>query len=74
MTDSVNHPGHYCGRIECIDAIRESLTKEQFIGYCLGNVKKYVWRFGKKNPINPSEDLEKASVYLRWAIERTGIE
>ena len=65
--DKVNHPSHYTsGGIECIDAIRESMTKEAFCGYLKGNCLKYLWRYEKKNQI---EDLEKASVYLKWLID-----
>ena len=65
--DKVNHPSHYIsGGIECIDAIRESMTPEEFQGYCKGNTIKYLWRWRQKGGI---EDLEKADVYLRWLIE-----
>ena len=32
------------GGVECIDAIRSALTREEFRGFCKGNVLKYVWR------------------------------
>lgn len=65
--DKVNHPSHYTsGGIECIDAIRESMTPEEFQGYCKGNTIKYLWRWRQKGGV---EDLEKADVYLRWLIE-----
>ena len=32
--DPVNHPSHYKGSVECIDAIAASMTHEQFCG-CL---------------------------------------
>lgn len=64
-TDPVNQPQHYAsGEIECIDAIRASMTKEAFCGYLKGNVQKYMWRYEKK--INPVEDIKKA----RWYSER----
>lgn len=64
-TDPVNRPQHYAsGEIECIDAIRASMTKEAFCGYLKGNVQKYMWRYEKK--INPVEDIKKA----RWYSER----
>ncbi|HSH24220.1 MAG TPA: DUF3310 domain-containing protein [Massilibacterium sp.] len=67
-TDLINHPPHYTdGDIEVIDYIRDKLTQEQFIGYCIGNVLKYVSRYRLKGG---SEDLKKADVYLKWAIER----
>ena len=64
--EHVNHPDHYTnGDIECIDAIRASMTDSEFAGYCKGNCLKYIWRYNKKNGI---EDLEKAEVYLNWLI------
>lgn len=67
--DNVNHPSHYTdGQIEVIDYIRDKLKADQFVGYCLGNVLKYVSRYDKKGA--PAEDLKKARVYLGWAIER----
>ena len=65
--DKVNHPNHYTrGEIECIDAIRASMTPEEFRAYCKGNVMKYVWCYVDKGGV---EDLEKARVYLNWMIE-----
>lgn len=64
-SDPVNQPQHYAsGEIECIDAIRASMTREAFCGYLKGNVQKYMWRYEKK--INPVEDIKKA----RWYSER----
>ena len=68
--DNVNHPSHYADKsIEVIDYIRDTLTQEEFVGYCLGNVIKYVSRWRKKGGI---EDLRKAQAYLGLAIEREG--
>ena len=62
MEDMVNHPKHYNKHgVECIDAIRATLTDEEFRGYCKGNVLKYTWREQYKNGL---EDLEKAMWYL----------
>jgi len=67
VPDPVNAPGHYRqGGIECIDAIRASMSKEQFIGYCKGNSLKYQWRFEHKGGV---QDLEKARWYLNRMIE-----
>lgn len=60
MADAIN-PSHYQSEIECIDAIKASMTKEQFKGYLKGNVQKYVWRYEQKNGV---EDLKKAQWYL----------
>ena len=65
--DNVNHPQHYTkGGVECIDAIRASMTKEAFAGYCKGNVMKYIFRYEDKGGF---EDLKKAQVYLGWLID-----
>lgn len=69
--DNVNSPSHYnFGDIEVIDYIRDKLSKDQFTGYCLGNVLKYVSRWEHKGGL---EDLKKARVYLNWAIEELDV-
>lgn len=66
--DNVHHPAHYANKsIETIDFIRDTLTPEEFIGYCKGNILKYISREKHKGGL---EDLEKAAVYLKWAIDR----
>jgi hypothetical protein len=62
-TDMVNHPDHYSGKIECIEAIEESMTPEAFNGYCKGNCLKYLWRYERKG--KSLEDLQKAEWYLK---------
>lgn len=67
INDPVNQPNHYTyGDIEVIDYIKDKLTREQFEGYCIGNVMKYTSRYRHKGGV---EDLKKANVYLNWAIE-----
>ncbi|WP_368869244.1 DUF3310 domain-containing protein [Proteus terrae] len=68
MTDNVNNPPHYAsGDIECIDAIKASMTKEAFLGYLKGNIQKYVWRYEKK--INPVQDLKRhAGIWIGWLV------
>ena len=62
-SDPVNHPDHYAsGGIECIEALKASMTQDAFNGYLKGNILKYLWRYEKK--INPLEDCKKASWYL----------
>lgn len=66
MNDNINHPEHYTsGSVECIVAIKASMSSEEFQGYLKGNIMKYLWRYEKKNGI---EDLKKAQVYLDWMI------
>ena len=64
--DAVQHPSHYTqGGIECIDAIRASMTADGFCDYCQGNIIKYIWGWRDKGGV---EDLRKASVYRDWLI------
>lgn len=66
-SDNVNSPAHYTtGNIEVIDYMRDKLSKDQFEGYCRGNIIKYVSRYPHKNGL---EDIKKARVYLDWLIE-----
>ena len=66
MPDPVTHPSRYADKqIETIDYIRDTLTPDGFVDYCIGNVIKYVSRWRKKGGV---EDLKKARVYLTWAI------
>lgn len=72
MSDNVNHPAHYTqGGIECIEAIKASMSREAFCGYLKGNALKYIWRYSQKGGV---EDLRKAAVYLNWLIEAEGNE
>ncbi len=59
--DKIN-PDHYLvGGIETIDYIQAKLTGQQFMGYLVGNVIKYLSRFEHKAG---KEDLQKARWYL----------
>ena len=69
-SDNVNHPAHYTqGGIECIEAIKASMTEEEFRGYLKGCQIKYLWRYRLKNGV---EDLKKASWYLNRLIVELG--
>jgi hypothetical protein len=68
MSDNVNHPEHYTtGDIECIDAIKSSMSSVEFIGYLKGNIMKYTWRMHKKGAA--IENAQKAEWYLKKLIE-----
>jgi hypothetical protein len=63
----VENPSHYnAGGIECIEAIKASMSTESYTGYLKGNVQKYVWRYEDKNGL---EDLRKAQWYLNTLID-----
>jgi hypothetical protein len=62
MSDAIN-PDHYKqGGIECIEAMKASMTPEQFQGYLKGQVIKYLWRMGLKD--SAVQDARKAAWYL----------
>ena len=63
--DAVN-PDHYKrGGIEAIDYIEAKLTPEEFAGYCLGNMLKYLSRLGHKD--EAAQEMRKAIWYgQRW--------
>lgn len=65
--DNVNHPSHYNQNgIETIDLIKHILTPEQFQGFLVGNVIKYLERHEFKNG---QEDLNKAQWYAERAVQ-----
>lgn len=64
--DNVNHPAHYQGKIECIEAIEVAVGDLQGIeAVCTANALKYLWRWKMKNGI---EDVRKAQWYLNYLI------
>ena len=65
MHDSINHPPHYQGKVECIEAIEASMSSEAFKGYLKGNCLKYLYRYENKNK---KEDLLKCQWYLERLI------
>lgn len=61
--DQVKNPKHYqiIEGVESIEIIARSMTKEQWKGFCLGNMLKYRIRAGKKDALQ--QDIEKANFY-----------
>lgn len=65
--NTVTHPKHYSGKVECIDCIESAVANlNGFEGFLAGNVIKYVFRFKRKNG---KEDLQKAEYYLSKLME-----
>ena len=65
--DMVNKPPHYRqGGMETIKILKAKLTPEEFRGFCLGNIIKYVTRAPYKNGV---EDYKKAEYYLKELIK-----
>lgn len=65
--DMVNHPPHYQGKVECIDAIEAALGPEGFVAYCRGNALKYSFRAGRKG--DAAQDIHKALWYAARALQ-----
>ena len=66
LYDNVEKPMHYnVGGIECIEAIKASMTEVEFRGYLKGNTEKYLWRYAYKGGL---EDLKKSRWYLDYLI------
>ena len=65
--DMVNHPPHYTGDIECIDALKSLLSTDEYLGWLRGNAIKYLWRLRAKD--NPKQDADKAIFFIRKLIE-----
>lgn len=64
--EGVTQPSHYMlfDDIEAIEVIARSMTREQFKGYCFGNILKYRLRAGKKSELAYLEkDMAKAGFY-----------
>ena len=54
-------PNHYgqCG-FECLEILDGFFNDEELLGFILGNIFKYLWRYKSKNG---KEDLQKAKHY-----------
>ena len=66
---SRQQPDYYCGDgLSPIEAMKQGLiSQEQYEGFLIGNVIKYVIRAGKKG--NPIEDLRKAKDYINFYMD-----
>ena len=65
--DPVNHPSHYTqGGKEVIEIIQEVCSIDEFIGYCKGNILKYLARRNFKGFYK--QDLRKADWYLDYLL------
>lgn len=69
VKDNVNHPKHYTGNIECIDAMTQCFGADNVKNFCKLNAFKYLWRCQNKN--NEIEDVKKAIWYLNKYVELT---
>lgn len=61
--EMVNHPEHYsAGKIECLTAMKELASPEEYRGFLRLNAIKYLWRLGRKD--DPVQELRKAAWYI----------
>ena len=63
--DAKINPTYYTKGIQTTDYI-----ESHDLGFCAGNIVKYVTRYLQKNPENPLEDLEKAEKYIQILIQK----
>ena len=63
-TERLDEPDYYAGNgLSPLEAFKKGLlSKDEYVGFCKGNVIKYTVRAGKKE--NASEDIVKAIDYL----------
>lgn len=66
MSYEDRYRSHDDSSIECIDAIRAALTPEEFVGFCKGNVIKYIWRERDKGRLM---DIGKAAAYINYMLD-----
>lgn len=62
--EQVNHPDHYKGKVECIDAMEELFGAKNVKMFCVINAFKYLWRAGKKHGNSSAQDEAKALWYV----------
>lgn len=66
-SDLIDNQEHYTNNgIQPIEIMKANMSEEQYYGFLLGNLQKYISRHEKKNKV---EDLKKAKTYLTWMIE-----
>ena len=64
---TVDHPAHYNqGGIEVIEVLKAYMTIDELIGFCKGNVLKYMLRAKHKGRV---EDYRKAAWYQDYLIK-----
>lgn len=69
--EKIDHPAQYAGKIECIDAMLETMGWADVRTFCLCSAFQYLWPC-KKEHVIPTEDVEKALWYLEKYIKLGG--
>ena len=71
LYDKINSPHHYSEYdLACIEFIKGSMSREEFLGYLKGTNLKYMYRYRLKGI--PKKELGKAEWYLKRLIEEVG--
>lgn len=62
------NPSHYRqeGKMEAIEIMKNSLSREEFKGFLKGLILKYLYRADEKNGI---EDYQKAQWYINYLVK-----
>lgn len=68
-TGGVEHPAHYAGGVECIDAMTQTQGRGAVRDFCACNAFKYLWRWRRKGGVG---DVRKAKWYLDRFLEMEG--
>lgn len=68
----VNHPQHYNqpGKRECIEQMRIDYGDDFVAIFCLTNAYKYLYRAGAKQGNSLEQDINKASWYYNYMMEK----
>ena len=53
--------------VQPIEYMHLVMSKEEFRGYCIGNIMKYLSRYGHKD--DPQKEAKKVADYARWLFE-----
>ena len=65
--NDVRQQHHYTAQaVQPIEYMEITMTPEQYEGYLLGNVIKYISRYRHKNGL---QDLRKGKVYMGWLVD-----
>lgn len=64
----VVHPKHYMsdGGVECFDILVDTLGKDGFEAFCVGNMIKYLVRYKRKGGV---QDVKKVEMYAHTMIQ-----
>lgn len=65
-SEEITRTKHYDTSVQPINAMQANMSKEEFQGYCLGNIVKYCLRFGKKDGEGLQKEANKIADYAEF--------